>query len=100
MKLTVIERLLALSLLPTEGDFTTIKLIRQAREALSFNEEEHKKLQFRQEGEQTLWNQIEIVKDIPLGDLVTELIKTELKKLDDEKKLTNDHFSVYEKFMS
>ena len=86
MELTVIERLLILNLLPKEGDFTTIKLVRKAREALSFNEEEHKQLNFHMEGEQTIWNDVKIIKEVDLGDLMVEKIREALKK-----KMTTRH---------
>ena len=103
MELSVIERLLTMQLLPTEGDLTTIKLVRVAREALSFTEEEHKQLDFRQEGTgetaQTLWNPVEIVKDIKLGEMMTEEIKKALKKKDEDKTLKDEDVSLYEKFV-
>ena len=99
MELTVSERLIALQLLPAEGDFTTIKLVRQAREELSFDEEEHKKLNFRQEGDQVMWSEDGYIKDIKLNDVIVDKIKEALKKLNDDKKLKDEHFSVYEKFV-
>jgi len=103
MELTVIERLLTINLLPTEGNLTTIKLCRVAREALSFTEEEHKELNFRQEGTgdqtRTLWNPVEIVKDIKLGEVMTEKIKEALKKKNEDKTLTDEDVSLYEKFV-
>ncbi len=47
MKLTVLERLRAQGLLPGEGDFATLKVVRKARETLSFNDEELELLEFR-----------------------------------------------------
>ena len=38
-------------------------------------------------------------KEIPIGEKATDVIIDLLKKLDDSKKLTNEHFSLYEKFM-
>ena len=99
MELTVVERLLTMNLLPAEGDLTTIKLCRIAREELSFTEEEHKQLDFRQEGELTLWNPVEIIKDIKLGDLMTEKIKEALKKKNEDKTLKDEDVSLYEKFV-
>lgn len=61
MKLSVLERLLLLSLLPKEGSFTNLKLVRLAREQLSFNEAENKLLQFQQVGEQATWKDTVIV---------------------------------------
>lgn len=47
MKLTVPERLILVNVLPAESDYTTLKLVRKLRESLSFTEEEHKQLNFR-----------------------------------------------------
>lgn len=41
MELSVLERLKLLECLPREGDYTTIKIVRELREALSFKENEH-----------------------------------------------------------
>jgi len=55
MKLNVLERILVLNLLPKEGSFANLKLLRVFREALSFTEEENKLLKFQQIGDQTRW---------------------------------------------
>jgi len=39
MKLSVIERLMLLQLLPKEGDFATLRTIRETREAVAFDED-------------------------------------------------------------
>lgn len=99
-ELTVIERLVLLNILPKEGDFTTIKLVRKLRENLSFDEDEHKKLNFVQDGDQVRWNVEALVnKRIAIGEKQADIIHAALKKLNDEKKLTNEHFSLYEKFV-
>ena len=101
-ELSVLERLVLLSFLPKEGDFTTIKLLRKLRENLSFDEEEHKKLVFVQEGDQVRWNEdvsAGMTKQIPIGEKQANIIQDALKKLNAEKKLTNDYFSLYEKFV-
>ncbi len=46
MKLTVLERLLLLNLLPEAGNLTTIRIVRELRESLSFTEDEHEVLRF------------------------------------------------------
>jgi len=102
MKLSVHERLLLLNLLPATGDITSIKLLRKAKEDLSFNEKENKDLGFVQDGEMLRWNSEKgnVEKDVTIGDIITELIKTELKKMNEEKKLTDQHISIYEKFIN
>lgn len=100
MKLTVLERLILLQTLPGQGDFTTLKIIRKLRESLSFSEEEHKELQFKQEGGQVRWNQPQVQeKNVHIGEKANDIIVQALKKLDEQKRLTEDHYSLYVKFV-
>ena len=100
MELTILERLIVSNLLPAQGNFVNLKLLRVTRESLSFTEEENKLLNFRQEGDQMKWNDGVVEdKEIEIGEVVTQLIVKELKKLNDEEKLQNEQFSVYEKFL-
>lgn len=69
MKLSVMERLILLNLLPNEGNFTNLKLLRVAREVLSFTEDENKALNFHQEGDQVKWNDFVVV-DTKTGEVV------------------------------
>jgi len=101
--LSVMERLVLLNLLPKEGNFNTLKLIRVARESLSFNDIENQKLKFRQDGGMVVWNPEDAVDidanfEVEIGDTVNQQIVDELVKLDKEGKLTDEHFSLYEKF--
>lgn len=101
--LTVLERLVLLNVLPKEGNFTTIKLLRKLRENLSFDEAENKALNFVQDGDQVTWDVDEaakITRHIQIGEKMTDLIHDALKKLNDEKKLTDQHLSLYERFVA
>jgi len=102
MKLNTFERLILLAILPREGNFITLKIIRQLREALSFTEEEVKVLKFVQDAEKqmTTWNlDADKPKEINMGEKATDLIVEALKKLDKGMKLTDQHFELYEKFV-
>ena len=101
MELGVFERLILLNILPGEGDFTTLKIVRKMRESLSFTEEEHKALEFKQEDEgRVLWKQkADKPKEISIGEKATDIIVGVLKKLNDDKKLQDQHYSLYEKFI-
>ena len=105
MKLSVIERvLLGGKMANYQGNFTNLKLVREGREVLSFNEEEIRELKFvHGDGGQVTWDPMASVKyqavEISLGEAVTKIIKELLTKLNDEAKLTDNHFSLYEKFM-
>jgi len=100
MELTVAERLVLLSVLPEQGDFTTLKVIRAFRESLSFSEEEHKEYKFVQEGMQVRWNdKADQNKEIEIGEKANDIVVLALSKLNEEKKLKMEHFVLYEKFI-
>jgi len=101
MKLSVMERVTLLNILPNQGNFTGLQLFRKVAEALSFTEEEHRALNFRQEGQQLLWDDNDIPeKEIEIGDFVSESIASKLKAMDKEEKLAPEHISLYEKFVT
>ena len=106
MKLNVMERLMALGVLPKEGDYTTLNVIRKAQELLSFTEEEIAKYKFKNiptedgKSQQTQWDSsVEQVTDLRLGNKAISLIAEELEKMDKDKKLTPQHLSLFEKFV-
>lgn len=115
MELNVNERFTLLGILPKEGNFLTLKILRKLREELSFNESEIKALGFKSPG-QTYVNDDGVTITVPdnslhwdprapqtkefdFGAKATELITDVLKELDKQKKLTDAHFSIYEKFL-
>jgi len=129
MKLDVFERLMLMSILPREGDFVTLKLVRKLREALSFNEKEVAEIDFKNHyrcpkcekvelsaqvikcqdcgiymtlAGAVTWDEekaIGVVKDVHMGRAMRELCKATLKRLSDEGKLTEQHMSLYELFV-
>lgn len=105
MKLSVLERLLALGILPEEGDFVTLKVIRRGKMELSFSDEELKKYKFENvpspdgKSQNTKWNSsVEQEAEIKLGSKVISLIAEGLEKLNKDKKLKEEHYTLYEKF--
>lgn len=100
MKLEVFERLLLLGLLPKEGEYTTLKLLRVLREDLSFSEEENQKLEFKKEAEMIRWKPIaDSAKEVAIGRSMFDLIRGILVKMDKDKKLMEEHMALYEKFV-
>ena len=102
VKLNMYERVVAMSLLPKEGNFITLKIIRELQMELAPTEEEAKIC-----GLEDLpgggikaqdWFLVK-EKEIVFGDIAKALIVDALKKLDETEKLTNDHFTLYEKFI-
>lgn len=101
MKLNTFERLTILNVLPQEGDLTTIKLVRQAREELSFSAEEHEALKFvtSEDGNTLTWNSAaETEKDYDFPVKITAMIRERFVQLNKDKKLTEAHLTLCEKF--
>jgi hypothetical protein len=100
MELTVKERLALQTLLPKETNFITLRLVRKLREDLSFDDEENKALQFKVDGDRLTWDfSSEMVKEIEIGETLMAVISKDLQKKDEQNKLTEDLFSLYEKFV-
>ena len=100
MKLDVRERFVLMGMLPQAGSFVTLKTIRDLQDNLSFTEEEHKLYKFVESEERVTWDEKpEQSKEIEIGEKATDIIVEALEKLDKSKTLTQDHFSIYEKFV-
>ena len=101
MKLTVLERITLLAVLPSEGSLVTLKVVRKLREDLSFNEKEIAELKFVETAGQIKWEAGVEPPDgteIGIGEKATDLIVERLKTLDREQKLKDNHLSLCEKF--
>lgn len=100
MNLKVLDRVTLLSILPEQGDFVTLKIVRRLREALAFEEYEIKQLDIQQENGQIKWNPAaDQGKEIEIGEKANDIVIECLKKLDKEQKLTNQHFDLYDAFV-
>jgi len=100
MKLSVKDRIVLLGILPATGDFLTLKIVRQLREALSFSEEETKVLKLSNDGQQVKWEaEADPMKDVEIGVTAADLIVASLKKLDEKKELNADTYGLYETFV-
>ena len=105
MLLTVNERFVLLEILPREGSFATLKIVRKLRESLSFTEQELKDFDIKEsllpDGRVSIqWDNTK-VKDAPIaiGEKATDIIVGALKKLDQDGKLTDREYSLYGKFI-
>lgn len=101
MKLFLVERMLLLELLPTEGDYAALKELRKTREMLALTADEEKKFDVKHEEGMMTWNPEgnSFERDIPLSEWATTTFQEELRKRNTEKKLDNRTFSLYEKFI-
>ena len=100
MLLTVRERLILQSVLPQEGDFLTLKILRNLQEDLSFTEEEIATYKFVQSDGKVTWdNKVEQSKEVEVGKKANDIIILALSKLNEQKKLRMEHFDLYERFV-
>jgi len=99
IELTVAERLGLLVLLPREGNLTTLRIVQRMRLDLSFDENEHKMLQFQESENQLTWNpNIECVKAISFGAKAMQVIQEILTAMSDAGNLRIEHLSLCDKF--
>ncbi len=111
MLLTIMERNILLSILPREGNFITLKTVRQLRESLALQEGEEEEFGIKKEGDTLedgtvvpkgqfrLTQNIDKEKEISISRKAAEVIVSALETLNSQNKLTEAHFSLYEKFV-
>ena len=99
VKLNVLERLTIGGLMPEAGSFANLKLVREAKESLSFTEKEFKEYELTSLPNGSIQWANDSEKSIELGDVVVGLLREALKKLDEEEALEARHVSIYEKLI-
>ena len=98
MELSVHERIVLLGILPEKGDITSVKIVRELREALSFTEQELVDFEIVVDDNNIVWKNND-EKDIVIGPKASSIILEELEKLNKQKLLTEEHIPVYDKFV-
>ncbi len=98
-KLTLSDRFTILSILPAEGNFATLKIVRKLREQLSLTEAEIKEYKVLQRDDQITWAKGDKTTEMEFGEFAEGLIKERLEKLNETNKLEDKHFMLYEKFV-
>ncbi len=99
--LDVKDRLLLLSLLPAEGDITSLRLIRDLQHALSFSEEEHAKFGIKERAPgEVQWDVASATpKDIEIGPKMLGIIRKTLEDMNSLKKLRLELLPLFERFV-
>lgn len=105
MKLSVSERLTLLGLLPDESNFAGVKEIYRLRQLLGLTDEEAKELEVSPGAVSGTiqWNPdkaLGLIVDIPMGEWITEVIRGELRSLNEKSILKVEFMSLYEKFIN
>lgn len=100
MKLTVLERLNLLNLLPQKEDIAILKIIRDLKSSLSLTEEEFKEFNVKNENGMLAWNEKGLEeREVRVGEMATQICVDSLKRANKEKLLTEQHISLYDKFI-
>lgn len=101
MKLTLLEKITIPSLLKKEGDFKTIILNKDILEKVKISQDELKEFDIKASEKSLTWNEkgVNAEFEIEFTDFEKLEIKLALQKLDEEKKITIDYTSLYEKFV-
>lgn len=105
VELNIVERLVLMDLLPKEGNFVTLKIVRKNLDNLGFNDAELKEYDMTSAENTVNWDFEKAKKNnswpkqFVFEDFITSIIKLKLKKLDAEEKLEGKYLSLYEKFI-
>ena len=107
MILAVHERLALLNMLPSEGGYEELQTIRRTREMLSFDQDESKSINLRNEKDAmgnpvVQWdteNANKLAKDVPIDEWTTNHFRKKLAELEANGKLKEQLMSLYEKFV-
>lgn len=99
MKLSILERIILLNLLPKEGNIATIKTIKALSEVIALTEEEQKQCNFSSDDKGLKWDRTkEPTLDHEFSGPQTKLVVEQLEKLNEEKKILVEHLTLCEKF--
>lgn len=101
MLFNTFDRLILLNILPAEGDITAIRIVHQLRLDLSFSEAEHAALAFETGADGLVrWKtDADVPKEIEIGPKAHAIIAATLEKLNEQKKLMEQHLALYERFV-
>lgn len=100
MKLKMQERLMLVSVLPTQGNFLTVALASDLRKKVLPDNTENETLGIKQQAEAIQWDTTkDFGKDFEFEKSEMQMIKKALKELDDSGKLSMNHIELYRIFM-
>ena len=98
-QLTLSDRFAALGILPVEGNFATLKIVRNLQAQLSLSESEIKEYNIVEQGDKITWDNTSKTAEIEFGEFAESMIKQRLIDMDEKEKLESKHFNLYEIFV-
>ena len=98
LELGIHDRILMQGLLPKEGDFITIKMVRDICDRVGLSQGEIKKhnVRRREDGAGWQWNEPKEKKEFSFSSAEMELLKAKVSELDKTKKISNETLSLCE----
>jgi len=98
LKLNLLERYKLIKLLPTEGNYLTVSIVRKAVDVLSPSPDEHKEFEVRFEKDMTYWNiKGNEQRAIVLDDSAAKLLEQRFAEIEKAGKLEVELIALYEK---
>ena len=100
MLLNVKQRLLLLNILPNEGSYDVLKIVRDQQALLSFTDEEHKRLKIQQRDGMFVWDEsADAPVEVHIGEIAATVVKRALRQLNEEGQLQMEFLPLYEHFV-
>lgn len=102
MNLSIKDRLMLNAILPVEGGIITMLVVKQIQKSIAIMPEEVKEFNIQEKNGNLTFSEKGLTekKSITFDDSEIEVIRTQLRKMDSEQKITLDHIDVYQMFMS
>ncbi len=99
MKLGIKDRIILPTILPKEGNFTTLVVKADLLDKIKITQEEIKEFEIESQADSIKWNpEKDKKKEFELTELEINLVKDCLKKLDETGKLNDDTFNLFKLF--
>ena len=98
MKLTVLERIRLIGLLPKNSGYATFKIISDLQMRLSFTEREYKDFGIS-EGDGQIVFKSNKEAEIDIGEKAGDIIIKALKDADEQGEINGENITLYEKFI-
>lgn len=102
MKLSLLERITLLNMLPAKGTITTMRLVSELRKSLPPSAQEIEDWEIREMDGKIVWNSEKVDEvDFPMDRPTINLIASLLETLDNtgDGELTEAHVSLWDKFV-
>ncbi len=101
MELGVVDRVVLLSILPSEGDVTRLRIVRDLKRELSFTEDELERIKFSYSSPEQVsgYEGEDEQRDVDIGPQALAVVVARFTELNGMQQLTDYYLDTYDKFM-